>query len=78
MPATSVVIAYFSPETVLPVTSLLATVLGVVMMFGRTIARLVVRRIPPSLLRGKRGKAMKGPHFQRGGRIEKRARGKRG
>jgi len=31
-----VVLAYFGPETVLPVTSIVATVIGVVMMMGRS------------------------------------------
>ncbi|APW62271.1 hypothetical protein [Paludisphaera borealis] len=30
------VLAYFGPETVLPVTSIVATVIGVVMMMGRS------------------------------------------
>ena len=35
----SVVLAYFGPETVLPVTSIVATVIGVVMMMGRSSLR---------------------------------------
>ncbi len=31
-----VLLAYFGPETVLPVTSIIATVIGVVMMLGRS------------------------------------------
>jgi len=39
----SFVFAYFGPETVLPVTSVIATVLGVVMMFGKSTLRFVLR-----------------------------------
>ena len=34
-----VVLAYFGPETVLPVTSIIATVIGVFMMMGRSSLR---------------------------------------
>ncbi|MDR3619421.1 MAG: hypothetical protein P4L85_08730 [Paludisphaera borealis] len=36
MLASFMVFAYFGPETVLPVTSIVATVIGVVMMMGRS------------------------------------------
>jgi hypothetical protein len=39
MLTSSVVLAYFGPETVLPVTSIVATVIGVVMMMGRNSLR---------------------------------------
>ena len=35
--------AYFSPETLLPVTSIVATIVGIVMMLGRGTLRLAVR-----------------------------------
>jgi hypothetical protein len=35
--------AYLSPETCLPLTSVIATAFGVVMMFGRTTVGLVAR-----------------------------------
>jgi len=38
-----VVFAYFGPETVLPMTSVIATVVGVFMMFGRTTLRVLFR-----------------------------------
>jgi hypothetical protein len=41
MPA--VIFAYFGPETVLPVTSVIATVVGIVMMFGKNTLRLIFR-----------------------------------
>jgi hypothetical protein len=34
--------AYFGPETVLPVTSVLATIAGLAMMFGRNTLRLIM------------------------------------
>jgi hypothetical protein len=34
--------AYFGPETVLPVTSILATIAGLAMMFGRHTLRLIM------------------------------------
>ena len=37
----AVVLAYFGPETVLPVTSIVATVIGVVMMMGRSTLRWI-------------------------------------
>lgn len=38
-----VVLAYFGPETVLPMTSVIATVVGVFMMFGRNTLRFLFR-----------------------------------
>ena len=35
MAAPNLIFAYFGPETVLPVTSIVATVIGVVMMMGK-------------------------------------------
>ncbi len=39
----SPIFAYFGPETILPVTSVIATVVGVAMMLGRNSTRLLVR-----------------------------------
>jgi hypothetical protein len=36
-------VGYLSPETSLPLTSVIATAFGVVMMFGRTMLRLLAR-----------------------------------
>jgi hypothetical protein len=38
-------LAYFSPETLLPVGSILATVLGVAMMLGRGSLRFLIRSL---------------------------------
>lgn len=68
--------AYFGPETVLPLASVLATALGVVMMFGRASLRLLLS--PLKLLgRARRGasagSAMRGPTaWRRGGAPQPR------
>lgn len=59
-------LAYFGPETVLPLTSILAAVGGFVLMFGRQVARigsLALRRLG-RLLRRPKTRAAKpgGPH----------------
>ena len=38
----NLVFAYFGPETVLPMTSVIATIVGLIMMFGRHSLRLIV------------------------------------
>lgn len=58
------IVAYFSPETVLPVTSVVAAVLGVVMMFGRTCLRLVTGKAWRSLKsRSQPRRSVARPHF---------------
>jgi hypothetical protein len=37
------IFAYFGPETTLPLASVLAGILGVLMMFGRAASRLLAR-----------------------------------
>jgi hypothetical protein len=37
------IFAYFSPETLLPATSIVATIAGIVMMLGRGSLRLLLR-----------------------------------
>ena len=63
MPTSIIVFAYFGPETVLPVTSIIATVIGVVMMMGRSSLHWmfggVKRRVPFCF---RRGSASKAPH----------------
>jgi hypothetical protein len=77
MHAIHVVLAYFSPETVLPVTSILATVLGVILMFGRYTFRLVTKRARAILLREVRDRGERSPHFRVGGRTAKKTRAER-
>ena len=43
MPISEPLLAYFSPETLLPVGSILATVFGVAMMLGRGSLRFLIR-----------------------------------
>jgi hypothetical protein len=59
-----VLFGYFSPETFLPATSVLATVVGVVLMFGRNAFRFVVFKA--QALFGRKGvsDAAKAPHFR--------------
>jgi hypothetical protein len=40
MDAPYLIFGYFGPETVLPVTSIIATIVGLVMMFGRLSVRM--------------------------------------
>lgn len=40
--ASIILFGYFGPETVLPVTSIIATIAGLAMMFGRHTLRLIV------------------------------------
>lgn len=58
--------AYFSPETLLPVTSIVATVIGVVMMCGKNTFRFLIRGCSRVLPRRKsqRVEITKRPHFQ--------------
>jgi hypothetical protein len=60
----SVILAYFGPETVMPVTSVIATIAAVGMMFGRTMLRLAVGWLwlLKSRTRPQRH-APSGPHF---------------
>gem|GEM_PF-1686098 len=58
------VFAYFGPETVLPVTSVIATVAGVAMMFGRSSTRFLVRCCRLLFLRSGRIITISRPHFR--------------
>ncbi len=62
------ILAYFGPETVLPVTSILATVAAVVLMFGKSMLRLVAGWVRRASLRGRHGQTPSGPHFGLGRR----------
>jgi len=56
--------AYFSPETLLPVTSIVATVIGVVMMGGKTTFRIIARWFRRVLPGRKRVVIARRPHFK--------------
>lgn len=67
--------AYFGPETVLPLASVLATVFGVILMFGRASFRILLA--PFRLLRNRArrpagGSVLKGPAAWRRGAAEAR------
>jgi hypothetical protein len=62
------VFAYFGPETVLPVTSILATIAAVVLMFGKSMLRLIAGWVRRATFRGRHGQAATGPHFGLGRR----------
>ena len=57
------VLAYFSPETMLPATSILATAIGIFMMFGKGTLRIVMGAFRQILARPGPNGALKGPHF---------------
>lgn len=71
-----ILFAYFSPETYLPVTSVLATVLGVLMMFGRTSLRIIVRAVRRVFGRATPRPMTKGPHFGHVHRTESETEGR--
>jgi hypothetical protein len=56
--------AYFSPETFLPAASIMATVVGVVMLMGRGSWRFLVLCFKRGFRRGKRVAGANQPHFQ--------------
>lgn len=64
MPPIAGLFAYVGPDTFLPVSSVLAGVAGVVMMFGRTGLRLILRGRVARALSGRAG-ALSGPHRAR-------------
>jgi hypothetical protein len=63
MQAMCVFFAYFGPETVMPMTSVLATAAAVVMMFGRTILRFTIGWFRAVWYRRHRRKSTPAPHF---------------
>jgi hypothetical protein len=66
------VFAYFGPETVMPVTSILATIAAVVLMFGKSMLRLVAGWVRRATFRGRHGQAATGPHFGLGRRRRRK------
>ena len=63
MQSMPILFAYFSPETILPATSILATVVGIVMMFGKGTIEWIVggcRRVVLCLVANR---LFKGSHF---------------
>lgn len=63
MPVIPGLFSYVGPETFLPITSVLAAVLGVVLMLWRSGVRVVLT-IWASHIRPRRRQRMPNPHFQ--------------
>lgn len=63
MVPTVVLLAYFGPETVLPMTSVIATVVGLFMMFGRNTIRFLFRWRRSGSTTPKPADLTRGPHF---------------
>jgi hypothetical protein len=59
----SLILAYVGPETVLPLTSILATVGAVVLMYGKGLFRLIAYWVRRATFRSGRGQSATGPHF---------------
>jgi hypothetical protein len=69
----AVILAYFGPETILPVASVIATVFGAMMMFGRSIWNLALVSLRWVVNRGRLSPAeplLKGPIAWRRGKQE--------
>jgi hypothetical protein len=64
MSNSALVFAYFGPETLLPVTSIVATIVGIVMMLGRGSFRTILQFFRRVLRRRKGVAAVSHPHFQ--------------
>jgi hypothetical protein len=60
------IFAYFGPEAVLPLTSVVVAVLGAVLLFGRPAARLLARRSRTRVAEADREVGPGGPHFGAG------------
>jgi hypothetical protein len=66
---------YFGPETVLPVTSVVATIAGLAMMFGRHTLRMIIR-CGRLILTGRtrstvpEDRSYRGPHISRTGQSD--------
>jgi hypothetical protein len=58
-----VLFAYFGPETMMPLTSIAATVVGLFLMFGRNSLRMVLRMFRFPLKRSVRTETLPRPHF---------------
>lgn len=75
MGAHTLLFAYLSPETCLPLTSVVAAAVGMLMMFGRTTVRFVMQRVFPSARKTRNGHpaVLRGPHrvasLQRASRL---------
>jgi hypothetical protein len=64
MGSMNLMFAYFSPETFLPMTSVLASAVGVLLLFGRNVLQLVRRFLRFAMARGRRPERIPKPHFR--------------
>ncbi len=62
------ILAYLGPETVLPVTSILATIGAFVMLFSKSLFRFIAYWVRRAAFRRRHGRAATGPHFGLGRR----------
>lgn len=60
---TFAVLAYFSPETMLPLSSVIATVVGFALLVQRSTIRFVVGLFRAAFRRRASSTPSKGPHF---------------
>ncbi len=58
------VFAYFSPETILPLSSILATIAGCALMVKRSSIRFAVRGFQTILRKRRAARHVHSPHFQ--------------
>jgi hypothetical protein len=66
------ILAYIGPETVMPVTSILATVAALMLMFGKSLYRLAAYWVRRATFRARHGQAATGPHFGLGRRRRRK------
>lgn len=71
------VFAYLSPETVMPLTSILATIAAVFLMYGKSMVRLIVYWVRRVTFRRGHGQSPTGPHFGLGRRRRRESSGAR-
>jgi hypothetical protein len=58
------IFAYFSPETFLPMTSILASAVGVLLLFGRNLLQVVRRLLRIATVSRRRPEIIPRPHFR--------------
>jgi hypothetical protein len=64
MSAPYILLAYLSPDTVLPLTSIVATIAGAAMLLTRGSIGFLVRCFRSALRRPRRVAGASGPHFE--------------
>jgi len=64
MSAPNVLLAYLSPDTILPLTSIVATIVGGAMLLTRGSIRFLLHCFRGALRRPRRGAGARAPHFE--------------